>query len=275
MDFADLAFRAAVTICPTLFAIAVCVPLERRFAARPGLRADTFQNVKVWAASFTVQALVLPALGGLTTLAVNAGGGGLITLPSSGWGFLAGLAVYLVAMDLGEYVFHRAQHALPWLWAMHSLHHSDTTYDASTTVRHFWLDPLLKTVTVWLAVGLLFRASPMIVLVYTAITYYNFLTHANVRLGFGKAWWVWNSPQYHRIHHSAAAEHFDVNFASLLPIFDLIAGTYYRPKAGEYPTTGLDTGEEPRSFGEAVTWPLRKLWPRSSPGSRKARLQAG
>lgn len=168
-------------------------------------------------------------LGGLTTFAVNAVGGGIIALPSSGWGLLIGIIAYVVVMDLGEYLFHRAQHAIPWMWAMHSLHHSDTVYDSTTTVRHFWLDPLLKTVTIWLAVGLLFKASPVILVVYALLGYYNFLTHSNVKLGFGKAWWVWNSPQYHRIHHSASSEHFDVNFAALLPIFDLIAGSYYRP----------------------------------------------
>jgi len=259
MDVAAIILRICLPLLPTLAAIVVCMPLEKRWPARPGERRDGLQNLKVWAASFTVQALVLPALGGLTTLAVNAAGGGVVVLPAEGWGLVVGIAVYLVAMDLGEYLFHRAQHAVPWLWAMHSLHHSDTTYDATTTVRHFWLDPLLKTVTVWLAVGLLFKAAPVLVAAYTLASYYNFFAHANVKVGFGGAWWVWNSPQYHRIHHSASAEHFDRNFASLLPIFDVISGTYWRPRPAEYPQTGLDTGEEPKTFLEAVGWPLRKL----------------
>jgi sterol desaturase/sphingolipid hydroxylase (fatty acid hydroxylase superfamily) len=37
---------------------------------------------------------------------------------------LAVIAFFLV-VDLGEYLFHRAQHAIPLLWALHSLHHSD------------------------------------------------------------------------------------------------------------------------------------------------------
>ena len=258
MDIAGLAMRFLLLLLPTLVAIVACAAVERRWPARAAQRPDSLQNMKVWAASFVAQEIVLPALGGVTTLAVNAVGGGFITLPPSGWGLLIGIVVYLVAMDFGEYTFHRAQHAIPWMWAMHSLHHSDTAYDATTTVRHFWLDPLLKTVTIWLAVGLLFKASPVIVIVYLAVGYYNFLTHANVKLGFGRAWWLWNSPQYHRIHHSASPEHFDVNFAALLPIFDLVSGTYYRPKRDEYPATGLATGEEPRSFIEVVTWPLRK-----------------
>jgi sterol desaturase/sphingolipid hydroxylase (fatty acid hydroxylase superfamily) len=59
------------------------------------------------------------------------------------------------------------------------------------------------------------------------------------------------------MHHSALPEHFDCNYAALLPIYDVLGGAYRRPRAGEYPATGLDTGELPHSFVQAVIWPLR------------------
>jgi sterol desaturase/sphingolipid hydroxylase (fatty acid hydroxylase superfamily) len=256
MHLAALAMHFCLVALPTFVAIAICVAIERRWPARVGRRTDGLHNVKLWLVTVAAEFLAAPVLAGVTTLTVNAAGGGIIELPSTGWGLIVGVAVYLVSMDLGEYLFHRAQHALPWMWAMHSLHHSDTEFDATTTVRHFWLDPLMKSVTIWLAVGVLFKAAPVIVAIYVVFTFYNFLTHSNIRLGLGKAWWVWNSPQYHRIHHSASREHCDVNFAALLPIFDVISGTYYRPKKDEYPATGLGTGQEPQSLVEAVTWPL-------------------
>ena len=46
-----------------------------------------------------------------------------------------------------------------------------------------------------------------IVIVYMVLTFYNFVSHANVPLGFGRGSWLWNSPQYHRLHHAAAAEY--------------------------------------------------------------------
>jgi sterol desaturase/sphingolipid hydroxylase (fatty acid hydroxylase superfamily) len=248
---------------PTLVALLACVALERRYPApvAGSGRADRLQNLKVWATSLVVQLVLSPALGGLTTLAVNAAGGGAFALPASGPGLVLGVVVYLLAMDLGEYLFHRAQHAIPVLWEMHSLHHSDPALDATTTVRHFWLDPALKTVTIWLAVGLLFKAPPAIVLVYMALTFYNFLTHANLRLGFGRASWIWNSPQYHRLHHAAAAQYHDCNYAALLPVFDLLSGAYRRPAPDEFPATGLDDGAEPQSYVEAAAWPLRSFRP--------------
>ena len=255
----DIALRLLVPIVPTTLALVVCTLLERRWPASSANRGDKLQNIKAWAASLTGQFLLTPALGGLTTLAVNAVGGGLYELPSSGWGLVAGAVAYLVAMDFGEYVFHRAQHAIPAMWEMHSLHHSDPELDASTTVRHFWVDPLLKTVTIWLAVGLLFKAGPIIVGIYTLFTLYHFVAHANLPVGFGKASWLWNSPQYHRLHHAAATEYYDCNYASLLPVFDVLFGSYRKPLPGEFPATGLASGTVPRSFAEIVVWPIRKL----------------
>jgi sterol desaturase/sphingolipid hydroxylase (fatty acid hydroxylase superfamily) len=140
---------------------------------------------------------------------------------------------------------------------MHSLHHSDPDFGATTTVRHFWLEPLIKTLTIWLAVGLLFKASPAVVGVYALASNYNFWTHSNVRVGYGRFAWLLNSPQYHRMHHSAAPEHFNSNYAALLPIFDVITGAYRPPGQDEYPATGLDTGDRPKSFLQGLLWPLR------------------
>jgi sterol desaturase/sphingolipid hydroxylase (fatty acid hydroxylase superfamily) len=255
---------ALFPVVPTLLALVVAALLERRYPAvsASGRADDRLQNLKVWMTSLAVQAILSPALGGVTTLAVNVVGGGFFALPASGPGLLLGIVLYLVAMDFGEYLFHRAQHAIPALWEMHSLHHSDPAVDATTTVRHFWLDPALKTVTVWLAVGLLFKASPVIVLVYMGVTFYNFVSHANVPLGFGRVSWLWNAPQYHRLHHAAAAEYHDCNYAALLPIFDVLFGAYRRPAPGEFPATGLDDGAAPRSYAETVAWPLRHWRPR-------------
>jgi sterol desaturase/sphingolipid hydroxylase (fatty acid hydroxylase superfamily) len=46
-------------------------------------------------------------------------------------------------------------------------------------------------------------------------------------------------PQVHRIHHSVNAEHHNRNFADVLPIFDIVFGTYHRPIGEERPAAGL------------------------------------
>jgi len=237
--------------------LGACLAAESFAPGRPRRPTGRGLNLGVGLVSILISAVSAGSVGALATLAVNAAGGGWIVLPSKGFGLIAGCLIYLAAMDLGEYLFHRAQHAIPALWAMHSLHHSDPEFGVTTTVRHFWLDPLIKTLTIWLAVGLMFKASPIIAGVYAAATYYNFWTHSNVKMGYGRWSWLLNSPQYHRMHHSALPEHFDCNYAALLPIYDLVSGAYRRPRPDEFPPTGLDTGERPTSFVQAVIWPLR------------------
>jgi sterol desaturase/sphingolipid hydroxylase (fatty acid hydroxylase superfamily) len=263
MTFSALpaAVLLALALTGTLWAMmAVRLIPERLWPAQAARPPGDRINLFVWVMHIATQFALAGALGGLITLAVNGAGGGLVVLPSTGLGLVFGAAIYLVAMDLGEYAFHRAQHAIPALWAMHSLHHSDPHFDSTTSARHFWLEPAIKSVTVWLMVGLTFKASPAIVVIYAAATYYNVVIHSNTRLHLGRASWLVNSPAYHRLHHSASPEHWNCNYAALLPVFDLVFGGYRRPGALERPRTGLETGEAPRGMLEAAVWPLRRFW---------------
>jgi sterol desaturase/sphingolipid hydroxylase (fatty acid hydroxylase superfamily) len=49
---------------------------------------------------------------------------GWIKLPTDGYWWYVSLAIIVVAFDLYKYAYHRLQHAIPFLWAMHSFHHS-------------------------------------------------------------------------------------------------------------------------------------------------------
>jgi sterol desaturase/sphingolipid hydroxylase (fatty acid hydroxylase superfamily) len=83
--------------------------------------------------------------------------------------------------------------------------------------------------------------------------------HANVRIRLGRfVTWIGN-PQWHRIHHSVQPEHFDKNFAGLLPLWDIVFGTAWVPRRDEYPATGLDLDEKIGVL-EGIVWPLRKYF---------------
>lgn len=253
MDFESTAIAVSLFLIIVIIGLAV----ERLAPAhRQPLMASGF-NLGYTMIYMLAQALIAPTLAIFTVAAVNATGGGLIKLPSSGSEFWFGLALYVLAMDLMEYLFHRAQHRIPALWAMHSLHHSDTALNASTTSRHYWAEHGLKMLTIYLAVGLLFRAPPEVLGAYALLAYYHVIPHMNIRLGFGRLSFLLNSPQYHRLHHSALPAHFDKNFAGLFPVYDLIFGTYRRPEPGEYPPTGLESGEQPHGYLDAFLWPAR------------------
>ncbi len=197
-------------------------------------------------------ARIAPALG------LGGLGVGLIDLPPSGWGLLWALPAYVLLMDLAEFGFHRAQHAWPFLWAMHSLHHSARPMNAATTLRHYWLEPAIKAVFLYPLVALVLNANATVVLLYALLNHWHFACHLNLRLPMGPFWAVINNPDYHRLHHSSRPEHFNRNFAALFPLYDLLCGTACRPAAGACPETGLDSGAVPAGPVDALLWPLRR-----------------
>jgi sterol desaturase/sphingolipid hydroxylase (fatty acid hydroxylase superfamily) len=164
------------------------------------------------------------------------------------------LPLFFLVRDFLEWLYHFAQHRIPALWAIHSLHHSDPEMTALTTNRHFWGDQLIKSLTIWSATSMVIRSNYTLFYVYAAVSLYHYVIHMNVRLDFGRWSWLLNCPAYHRRHHSRLPEHYDSNLAALFPIWDVIFGTYRRPDG--WPPCGLDEGR-PRSLTELLTWPLR------------------
>ena len=226
---------------PTAITLAVLVLLERRRAEA----VDWQVNLQAWAISTGVALALLPLVPTWRAHGLIDAG----TMP-----FWAGLVLFAVVRDLAEYVYHRLQHRVPALWAMHSLHHSDPAMSALTTNRHFWGDQLVKQVTVWSLAAMLVTPTPAMIAIYSLISLWNYYVHSALPGDFGRLSWLINSPDYHRRHHSSMPEHFDSNFAALFPIFDVIAGSYHRPNGR--PQTGFDV--RPQNLADLVLWPLRQ-----------------
>jgi sterol desaturase/sphingolipid hydroxylase (fatty acid hydroxylase superfamily) len=124
---------------------------------------------------------------------------------------------------------------------------------ATTANRHFWGDPVLKALTIWPVAAALIRPTGEILALYVWVSLWHIVVHSNVRLDFGRFSWLLNSPAYHRRHHSSEPAHFNSNYSALFPIFDVIAGSYHRPKG--FPRTGPDS--RPANIVQAAVWPIR------------------
>jgi sterol desaturase/sphingolipid hydroxylase (fatty acid hydroxylase superfamily) len=199
-----------------------------------------------------IQAVAAPALVAL----VNSAGGGLIRLSSTGWYFATSVLAVLVVTDLLEYGYHRTQHTVPFLWRLHSFHHSEERLNATTAARQHWVDALVRSLIIFPVVGVIFRADPAVILVARLLTMLNNAqAHMGTRRDGGKLWWLLNSPQYHRCHHSFAAHCVGRNLASMFPLWDILFGTCYKPAPDEYGPTGLQPSVRP-SLGGAMLWPL-------------------
>ena len=63
--------------------------------------------------------------------------------------------------------------------------------------------------------------------------------------------------QFHRIHHSLEERHFNRNFGTITPLWDVLFGTACFPKAGEWPKVGLADVPEPKTLREYLLMPFR------------------
>ncbi len=209
--------------------------------------------------SLTVTALVTPVVllaAPAIVAAVNRLGGGLIRLPSAGAWFWLSLLVVLLATDLLEYLYHRTEHAVPFLWRLHALHHSEEHFNATTALRQIWFDQLVRALILSPIVGIAFSVAPGVLVTERLLrTVNNLHAHMGWRVNWGPLWWLVTSPQYHRCHHSTAAHVMNKNFAPIFPMWDLVFGTCYRPAPGEYRATGLLPSVQP-SLAAAFLWPV-------------------
>lgn len=222
-------------------AVALILIVWERLIGAPA--TDWWINLQSWALRF---------LGALTVYGAVRAWDGPALIDGAALPTWLAVIFYVLVYDLGEYLFHRLQHRIPLLWAMHSLHHSDPNMSVLTTYRHFWADPLFKSLTVWSVAALLISPTPTALAVYTVLSLWNFVSHSQLPLNLGAWSWVINTPAYHRRHHSSLPEHYDSNFAAILPIWDVLFGDYNRPEG--FPPTGYST--RPRGLREQLLWPL-------------------
>jgi sterol desaturase/sphingolipid hydroxylase (fatty acid hydroxylase superfamily) len=231
---------------------------ERRFPVDPDhYSGEVLLDWKLAGLRVFLAQLHGPVTGACGIMLVNAMGGGWIHLRSDGLWFLVSVVLVILVTDFWGYLAHRAEHKFPVLWAMHSLHHSAESLSIITGARHFWLEDVIYT-AFFPVLGIIFRIPPEVVTIVAALYILpEGFSHMNVRLSLGRFALCFNNPQYHRIHHSVEPQHRDRNFCKMLPLFDVIFGTAWKPRKGEFPMTGLVPRETATGFLDGFIWPVR------------------
>lgn len=193
-------------------------------------------------------------------------GGPLLYLEAqSVLGSAALVVAYALYIDCAKYWMHRLSHTIPLLWATHSFHHSAECLTIATGARHHWAEAILLSPLLFLTMMLFQVPDHVLVMAILLRNVPDALQHLNYKIAWHRVGIWFNTPHWHRIHHSIEPKHFDKNFSSAFPIMDVIFGTAYRPAPDEYPETGLRPRENPRLW-EGIIWPLRAwLGPRREP----------
>lgn len=90
------------------------------------------------------------------------------------------------------------------------------------------------------------------------VRWQGYFEHSSTRLNLGWVRYLFPDNRFHRIHHSVERQHFNKNFGSGSAIWDMLFGTAYYPRAGEWPDVGLSNMGEPRTLREFLLRPFRR-----------------
>jgi sterol desaturase/sphingolipid hydroxylase (fatty acid hydroxylase superfamily) len=142
--------------------------------------------------------------------------------------WLQAIEIYLLADFMG-YWLHRLFHTGAW-WPFHAVHHSSEELDWLSSVRVHPVNEAVNNIAP--VVPLLFLGFNPTVTAGVAgfLTFYAIFLHADVDWDFGPLRSVIATPVFHRWHHSKDSAAIDKNFAGLLPVWDILFGTYYMPR---------------------------------------------
>jgi sterol desaturase/sphingolipid hydroxylase (fatty acid hydroxylase superfamily) len=187
-----------------------------------------------------------------------------VTLPA--WPFAdywLSFAAGFLLLDFLNYAVHRCKHAVPLLWRLHALHHSDPDVDVTTSVRHHPIEYLLTAGIYWLA--LLTLGIPKTVVVCHALTSFATaaVTHGNIRL---PQWLerilqpVLITVDLHLVHHSIAYDEANANFGEVFSIWDRLFGTYARLPRSQVDRIVFGVRELPRRDGLKPSAMLLTPW---------------
>jgi len=172
------------------------------------------------------------------------------------------ILVPLFIHDCWFYWSHRVEHRVPVLWEFHKLHHSDELMNTTTWARDHFLQEgwraFFSIFTLGLFIDLSLAEAGKAALYSTMfLVTLSMFYHSAIRIQLPWLDFIFVTPQVHRIHHSALPEHRDKNFADALPIFDILFGTFERPRREEFPATGLGAEvKAPHSIFAAQIGPL-------------------
>ncbi len=179
----------------------------------------------------------------------------------NGWGLLnlydlpfwVAFTAAVLILDFSIYLQHVMFHAVPALWRLHRMHHTDLDFDVTTGARFHPIEIILSMIiklTVVAALGPPAVAVLVFEIVLNATSMFN---HGNVKIPLGLdrlLRLVIVTPDMHRVHHSVVPDETNSNFGFNVPWWDRLFGTYRaQPAEGhEGMIIGVDQFRKPRDL---------------------------
>ena len=155
----------------------------------------------------------------------------------------------------GAYLVHWVEHKVKFMWKFHLVHHSDTTVDVTTGLRHHPGEAIFRMV--FTIMGVIVVGAPIwIVFFYqtmsVAFTHFN---HANIKLPKRldhTLSFVFVTPDMHKVHHHYTQPLTDTNYGNIFAIWDRVFGTFAQVEHTKELKYGIDTHMDPQEHDDVV-----------------------
>ncbi|NUP11364.1 MAG: sterol desaturase family protein [Polyangiaceae bacterium] len=161
------------------------------------------------------------------------------------WPLAAQLALAVLVFDFGVTVTHWASHRVPFLWRLHSVHHSiKRMYGFNGLMKHplHQAVELLVGVTPLVLMGLPFEVASLLGL---AVAIQLLMQHSNADYATGPFGYIFALNKGHRFHHLKWAGIGDANFGLFTNLWDFLLGTWSFEPARSFTSDDLGIGKEP------------------------------
>jgi sterol desaturase/sphingolipid hydroxylase (fatty acid hydroxylase superfamily) len=199
---------------------------------RPARAIDHWADLKIDLLSFSLAVL----MNRVSTKTVQKLAGALVPSGVLGWlhavQALPGAVKIVMAVFVADFIIywiHRSQHRFDALWRTHAWHHSVEHLYWFSGFRTSFLHSFIYNIPQATVPMLVFKLSPAQAgVAYSIGVLIQFWEHTNVRVNIGPLRWLFITPDYHRVHHSATQQ-CRMNLGTTFSLWDRMFGTYVDP----------------------------------------------
>ena len=164
------------------------------------------------------------------------------------WPIVVQLAAKIVVGDFFRYWLHRAAHTWTPLWRLHAVHHAPEKLYTTNVFRFHPAEKALQFLCDTLPFMLVGIGPELLAYYFVFYAVSGLLQHANCDLRLGWLNYVVSGPEVHRWHHSRRIAESNNNYAHSFVVWDLLFGTYFRPRHSSVEDLGLVSRDYPRRF---------------------------
>lgn len=180
----------------------------------------------------------------------------------------ASLIVGFLLMDLSFYYWHRANHAVAFLWRFHNVHHTDPDLDVSTAFRFHFVEILYSSLFRVIQVSVIGVSVQLYIVYELFFTLETMFHHSDVRLPI-QIERLMNkiivTPRMHGLHHSFYRTETNSNYGVIFSVWDRIHRSLRLNVAQSAVQIGVPAyqNSQDNSFSSLIVMPFkaqRKYW---------------